>query len=238
MLAAAVFAILQATAPSEPLPIDARMAEYEAAIPRLAEVEASTEEEIGRMGPPESGWATSGLSAASAIAGRGNAAQQVLGEWERGVHSVRTTGEGPLAVPQELHRYSVRAYEGSVDYHAYYRLESGIVIHSFGTLRRIGNAECAQKQGMELIAREAWRNWPEEAAFLAFAITRATRDDPRVYCILYRPAGSGRYVQRSYTPEGRPYTAINEDGQAFVITSRAEAAARIFGTEGSPRTTE
>jgi hypothetical protein len=239
MFAAAVFAILLATAPSEPLPIDARMAEYEAAMPRLAEVEALTEEEIGRLGPPESGWATSGLSAASAIAAaRGNAEQHVLGEWDKGGHGVTAPGDRPLAVPQGQHRYAVRDYDGAVDYHAYHRLPSGIVIHSFGRATRIGNAECRPTQGIELIARDPWRRWSEETALLAFAIARATRDDPRTYCLLYRPAENGRFVQLAYASDGRPYTAINEDGQAFVMTSRAEAAARIFGTEGSPRTTE
>ena len=188
MLAAAVFAIIQATGATEVLPIDARMAAYEAAIPELEEIQARTEEEIGRLGPMESGWATSGISAASAItARRGNAAQHVLGEWEKGGHGVVTSGDRPLRVPQGLHRYTVREYDGSVDYHTYHRLSPDIVIHTFGSVIKIGNAECQQTQGIELISREAWRNWSPRGALIAFSIARATRDDSRTYCIIFRP---------------------------------------------------
>lgn len=239
MLAAAVFAIIQATGPSEVLPIDARMAEYEAAMPELERIEALTEAEIGSLGPMESGWATSGISGAAAIdARRGNVAEHVLGEWERGGHGVVTSGDRPLRVPQDLHRYTVREYDGSIDYHAYHRLSPGVVIHTFGSVIRIGNAGCQQYQGIELISREAWRNWSPRTALSAFGTARATRDDARTYCTIFRPVDNGRFLQLAYTPEGRPYIALNEDGQAFVVTSHAEAAARIFGTESSPATTD
>jgi len=239
MIAAAVFAILQATGAAEALPIDARMAAYEAAIPRLREIEVRTEGEIGRLGPPEADWATSGLSAASAIAARrGDTARHVLGEWERGGHGVAIRGGRPLAVPQDVHRYSVRGYDGPVDYHSYHRLSPGIAIHMFGPMTRIGNADCQRYQGIELISRDAWRAWSPEAALVAFSIARATRDDSRTYCIIYRPVENGRFLQVAFTPDGRPYITLNEDGQAFVMTSRAEAAARIFGTERPSRTTD
>lgn len=141
-----------------------------------------------------------------------------------------TPGDRPLAVPQDLRRYSVRDYAGPVDYHAYNRLSPGIVVHSFGSATRIGNAECHRYEGIELISRHAWRNWPQEEAVIAFSIARASRDDSRTYCIVYRPVDNGRFRQLSYTPEGRPYVSLNEDDQAFVVTPHAEAAARIFET--------
>lgn len=62
MLTATLLAIVQATGAAEALPVDERMAAYEAAMPRLREVEARVEADIGRLGPAESGWAASGLS--------------------------------------------------------------------------------------------------------------------------------------------------------------------------------
>jgi hypothetical protein len=169
------------------------------------------------------------MTAASAItAGMGSAAEHVLGEWEVGGHGVVVPSDRPLAIPEGLHRYSVREYSGPVDYHTYHRAVPGIVFHTFGTVRRIGNAECQSVKGIEIISRESWRDWSPEAALNAFSAARATRDDPRTYCIVYRPAGSNRFQQLAYTPDGEPYIAVNEDAQQFVVTSRTEAIARIL----------
>lgn len=234
MTVAVAFAIIQAAGAIEALPVDA----YEAAVPELREIEARTEEEIGRLGPTEPGWATSGMSAESAIAaGTGSATEHVLGEWEAGGHGVTIPGDRPLIIPQDLRRYSVREYHGSVDYHTYHRPLPGIVIHTFGTVTRIGNAQCQHTKGIELISRQEWQDWSPPTALTAFSLARLTRDDSRTYCTIFRPAGNGRFSQLAYTPEGQPYVAANEGAQTFVPTSHAEAGARIFGT-GDPPTTD
>lgn len=181
------------------------------------------------MGPTEPDWETSGISAESAIAaGRGSAAEHVLGEWEVGGHGVVVPGDRALAIPEELRRYSVREYSGQVDYHTYHRAAPGIVLHTVGTVRRIGNAECQTTEGVEIISRESWQDWSSETAFAVFAAARMTRDDSRTYCIIYHPVESNRFSQLAYTPDGEPYIAVNEDGQTFIVTSRAEATSQIF----------
>lgn len=231
MIVAVALAMLQAAGAVETLPIDERMAAHEAAVPGLRAAEARVEEQIGRLGIAEPGWDRSGVSAASAIAGRGDSADDdVLGEWEVGGHGVVIAGDRPLAVPRELRRYSVRDHGGPVDFHTYHRLLPDVIIHSFGPVTRIGNAECHHARGIELISRQAWRDWPEPTQIIAFAVARLARDDRRTYCMIYRPVANGRYSQLAYAPDGRPYIVANEDPQAFVVTRRAEAGARIFAT--------
>jgi hypothetical protein len=226
---AIAFALVQAAGAVEPLPLDERMAEYEALFPDLRQVEARIEAEIGRLGPVEPGWEMSGLTPQAAISAQaGNEADHVLGEWEVGGHGVVIPGDRPLALPEGHRRYSIREYGGRVDYHIYHRAVPGIVFHTVGIVRRIGNAECLTTLGMEIVSREAWQDWPEEAAFTAFAAARMTRDDRRTYCMIYRAAGSDRFEQLAYTPEGRPYLVGIDDGQRFVVTPRAVAATRIF----------
>jgi hypothetical protein len=226
---AVTLALLQVAGAVEALPIDERMAAYEAVVPELRENSARIESDIGRLGRREPGWETSGMSAESAItAGTGSVAEDVLGEWEIGGHGVVLPVERPLAIPQGLRRYSVRDYSGPVDYHTYHRAEAGIVFHTFGTVRRIGNAECQTPEGIEIISRGAWRDWPTEIAIAVFSAARMTRDDPRTYCIIYRAGGSNRFSQLAYTPGGEPYITVNEGAQTFVVTSRAEATSRIF----------
>jgi hypothetical protein len=235
MIAIAAFALLTLAEPPEALPVDARMAEFEAAMPWLRRIEERAEAEIWQLGPAEPGWTTSGLSPEAAIAARGGKVEEhVLGEWLRGGHGVSVAGDHPLTVPPGLHRYLVRGYEGPVDYHSYHRITPGVVIHTFGAATRIGNAHCQRSQGVELIAQEAWRSWPTETAILAFAVARITRDDPRTYCILYRLTGGGRVSQLAYTSEGRPYLTANQDPETFAITPRAEAAERMFSAANRP----
>jgi hypothetical protein len=215
--------------PAEVLPVDRAMAAIESRLPRLKELQAEAEEDIARLGPVESDWANSGTTAAAVIAAApGNIADYVLGEWEKGVHSVTIAGDHPLAAPPGWHRYNVRGYSGLIDQHAYHRLSSDIVLHTFGTGTRIGNAACRPTQGVELISRDPWRSWSPETALLAFAMAKATRDDPHTYCTLFRATGGGKYIPVSYTPEGRPFLEGVEDPQPHVITPRADAAAQIF----------
>jgi hypothetical protein len=107
MFAAMFLSILQAAAPVEVLPVDAQMAAYEAAFPRLADSDAEFQAHIGRLGPAEAGWSTSEVSVASAIATRpGDAEQHVLGEWVEGGHNVAAPGDRPLRAPSNFRRYS------------------------------------------------------------------------------------------------------------------------------------
>ena len=224
----AALALVQAAGAVEPLPIDDVMAAYEAVLPGLRERETRIDAEIGAVGSVEPGWERSGISAESAlIAGKGNAAEHLLGEWEVGGHGVAIPGDRPLVIDEKLRRYSVRSYSGPVDYHTYHRAASGIVFHTLGTVRRIGNAECQTTEGVELISRVPWQDWPAETALMVFSTARMTRDDRRTYCIIYGPVDGNRYAQLSYTPKGEPYSG-NEDPQTFVVTSRAEAVSRLF----------
>jgi len=237
MIAFAAFALLALADPPEQLPIDAAMATFEVAVPELRQIEARAEEQVWQLGPPEPGWAMAGLAPASAIIARdGNVEDHVLGEWEEGGHGVNIPGDRPLVLPPGLHRYAVRRYEGPVSYHYYHRPVPGIVIHTFGAARRIGNADCTSSQGVELIAHEPWRDWSTTIALQAFGLARAARDDGRTYCMMYRAAAGGRFEQLAYTPDGRPYLIVNQDPQAFALTPRAEAAERLFSVT-SPRST-
>ena len=235
MLAAMVLSILQAAAPVEVLPVDAQMAAYEAAFPRLADSDAEFQAHIGRLGPAEAGWSTSGVSVASAIATRqGDPEQYVLGEWAEGGHNVAAPGDRPLRAPSNFRRYSVREHDGPVDFHFYHRLAPGLVLHSFGAVRSAGNAACSRSQGIELISRGRWQDWPEEIAVVAFAVARSWRDNSRTYCIIYGPTRDGGFRQLSYSPEGRPFLLTHEDPEVFTVTTRAEAAARMFAIDSPP----
>lgn len=216
-------------AATELLPIDAVMEAYEAAIPNLKAITAKTETEIGKVGPAEPKWETLGISAAAAlIAGRGTVDQHVLGEWEKGGHGVTIEGDRPLEVPQKLNRYLVREYRGSIDYHTYHRNPGGTVIHTFGSATALGHSRCTRSQGIELISATAWREWSGETALMAFGMAQMTRDDTRTYCMIYRPVANGRFAQLAFTPEGQPYLSAHEDSQAFTVTPRTEAIARMF----------
>jgi len=232
MISAIVLSILQTTAVVEPLPVDEQMATYEATYPGIgAEVPA----DLYRLGPAEADWSTSGLSATSAIAARqGDAEQFVLGEWVKGGHGVSSPGDRPLRPPSDFRRYSVRDYEGAIDSHYYYRLAPGIVIHTFGSVRSVGNASCSRTQGIEMISRDRWQDWPEEIAVVAFGVVRLTRDDSRTYCTVYSPTRDGGFRQLAYTPEGQPFLVVNNDAQVFTITTRAEATRRMFATDTQP----
>ena len=228
------FAFLAFAVPAEPPPIDAVIEVAEAEDPRFRALLSATQAELGRLGPVEAGWSTSGLSWQGAVGQQTGGQQEggpVLGEWEEGGHAV-TTGARPLSVPAEMHRYTIRAHEGPADYHGYHRPFPGIVIHTFGAATRVGNAECQRSQGIELIADRAWQDWPSDTQFAVFAVTRAMRDDPLDYCILYRRAGRGRFLQLAFARDGRPYLIANRDPAAFVITPRAQAAARMFSGSG------
>ena len=233
MIIAAALAILGIAEPSETLPIDRSMASFEAADPGLRQALSRIEEEVRRLGPPEPDWAASGISAAAAIAATVDIGDPVLGEWEEGGHGVVIPADSPLNAPGGWQRYAVRGYDGPIDYHIYHRVMPGIVIHTFGAATRIANADCKRNPGMELIARDAWQSWPTETTLVVFAAVRALRDDPRIYCTMYRPTSDGRLGQVSYTVEGRPYLVVNEDPQAFTVTARAVATTRIF-SEGTP----
>jgi hypothetical protein len=233
MIIAAALTILAIADPTETLPIDRSMASFEAAIPELRQILSRAEEEVWRLGPPEPDWATSGVSAAVALAANDNDVDHVLGEWEEGGHGVVDPGDRPLSVPPGWHRYAVRRYDGPVDYHYYHRLTPGIVVHTFGAVTRIGNAECHRNPGIELIARHAWQSWPNETTLVVFGTVRALRDDTRTYCMMYRPAPDGRLGEVAYTVDGQPYLTVNENPQAFTVTERAAATTRIF-SEGNP----
>ncbi len=183
-------------------------------------------EALGGLGPREEGWATWGVSATS-IAAR-SAGAQVLGEWASDGGEALVAGDAPLPIPQNMHRYSVRAFDGPVHYHQYNRLAPGIVLHSFGSVLSVGNAECIRSQGIELISRLPWRQWPEETAMLAFAMARLSRDYPGTICAIYRPAGDGRYRPFAYSRDGRPYRVANEQIRTLILTPRDDAAARLF----------
>src|SRR5690349_9557728 len=100
MLVATLLALLQPGPAPEVLPVDERMAAYEAAFPGIAEVGAKDEVDLRRLGPAEAGWSTSGHSVASAIAARGGDPEQhVLGEWLVGGHGVSVPGDRPLSAP-------------------------------------------------------------------------------------------------------------------------------------------
>ena len=213
----------------EPLPVDEMMESYEAIMPRLKEIAADAEKDIGRLGPVEPNWQTSGLSAAAALlAAGGKPGEQVLAEWEKGGHGIAIIGNRPLAMPANMKRYSVREFVGPIDYHDYHRLSGAVVIHTYGTATAMGNAECKKNAGIEIISSDPWQNWSAETALIVAGTAKATRDDPRTYCILYRAIAGGKFVQVAYAPDGRPYLGPTEDPQAFVLTNREEAATRIF----------
>ena len=223
------FVVILGAATVETLPIDEALAAYEAALSKLRETEAEVDAEIGAVGPVQAAWQTTGMSAEAALSAEaGSAAEHVLGEWEVGGHGVAIPGDRPFGVTEQLRRYSVRTYEGPVDYHTYHRAAPGIVFHSFGTVRKTGNAECQSTQGLEIISRSDWTEWPAETAVRVFSAARMTRDDRRTYCIIYKSVALGRYAQLAFTPGGQPYTAVNAVPQIFVATPRADANSRLF----------
>jgi hypothetical protein len=229
MLAAILAALLAIGEPPEPLPIDAAVAALEAALPSFKGHMAEAEEDIARLGPVEPGWATSGLSAAAVIeSAKAQPSNHVLGEWERGGHSVTVAGNHPLAVPTGWHRYAVRTHSGPIDQHAYHRISPDLVIHTYGAGTRVGNVTCRATQGVELFSREAWQIWSPDTMIMGFGMARAMRDDPHTYCTVFRASGDGKYLPRSYTPEGRAFLISSEDPQLMVITPRDEAVMRIF----------
>ena len=70
---------------------------------------------------------------------------------------------------------------------------------------------------------------PPQDALAAFGVARATRDERRTYCTLYRPTGEGRFRQVAYSPDGQPFVELNGDGEEFTLTSRAGGSrGRIF----------
>lgn len=239
VVAASIWTVLAKaqTAAEHRLPIDEYMAAMEAAVPELRGQYATIEEEISELGEIEPNWATSGISTITAIELRdGDIQQDVIGEWEVGGHGAYISGGLPLPIPPDWYRYSIREYDGPVEYNHYYRLAgvpANIVIHTFGTASRIGNAECQRSEGMELFSSEPWQDWPAEAAIVAFGGSRSLRDDPRVYCTLYQIREHGGFRQLAYTREGRPYIAVNSDTRGFVITPRKLAIERIFAVENS-----
>jgi hypothetical protein len=234
MIIAAFVAMLGIAQPPETLPVDAAMAALQDALPSLAKHQAEAEADIARLGPVEPRWSVSGISATAVIAAAdGKVTDHVLGEWEKGTRSATIIGDYPLAAPAGWHLYTVRGYSGAVNQHAYHRLSADLVLHTFGMATRIGSADCRTIQGIELISRAQWRSWAPETALLAFAMAKATRDDLRTYCTLYRAAPGGKYIPYSYTPEGRPFLLTIEDPQPYVITPRPEAAAKIFALAGA-----
>jgi hypothetical protein len=229
MIAAILVALLATGEPPEPLPLDSAIAALEVAVPSFKGHMAAAEEDIARWGAVEPGWATSGMSAAAVIEdAKGQPSHHVLGEWEKGGHGVIVAGNHPLKVPSDWHRYAVRNYSGPIDQHAYFRISPDLVIHTYGAATRIGNATCRATQGVELFSRHRWQSWSPETMLMGFGMARSTRDDPDTYCSLFRATGNGKYLQLSYTPEGRPFLIATEDPQSVVITLRSEAIERMF----------
>lgn len=226
----------------ENLPVDAVMERFEALIPSLTDHYAAMEEELGELGEFEPGWSTSGFSASAAIrVGGGDIEDHVIGEWEVGGNGVYTEGDLPLTIPEGWHRYSVREYSGPIEYNYYHRLaglSADIVIHTFGSMPTIGNAECHGSEGIQLLSSERWQDWSGEAALVAFGGIRATRDDPQTYCILYRQSEEGSFRQIAYSTDGRPFIAANNDAQSLVVTLRSDASARIFAIESQSTTVD
>ena len=219
----------------EHLPVDEVMERFEALIPSLTDQYAAVEEELEELGESEPDWSTSGLSASAAVRlGGGNIQEHVIGEWEVGGNGVYTEGDRPLTIPEGWYAYSVREYDGPVEYNYYHRLvglSADIVIHTFGSMPTIGNAECHGSEGIQLLSSDRWQDWSGEAALVAFGGVRATRDDPRTYCTLYRQSEDGSFRQLAYSTDGRPYIAANRDAQSLVVTPRNEATTRIFAIE-------
>ncbi len=226
---------MQESQPEESLPIDFVMERFDEALPELKEEMSKVEEEMGELGPNDPNWASSGFSVSGAIAhGKGDSQLDVLGEWEVGGHGVVSNGDFQLPVPKTMQRYSVRKSNGPIEYHSYHRIdkiEADVVIHYFGSKTKIGNAECHDDSGLEVISSQPWQNWSPEVMIMTFGLTRSSRDDTRTYCNVFRPVEGGRFSQISYTPQGEPYVAVNDGAQSFVVTSRAEAARRLFAIE-------
>ncbi len=216
------------------LPVDKVMEEYEAAIPEIRTALDAANKEINELGPVDLSWSDQGLAVASAIAtGDGTPQTHVLGEWEIGGHSAKVSGDLPFDIPGPMQRYSIIPHEGSSDYHSYYRLHSltdHIVLHFRGTVTKIGNAECHQTTGIDVLSSTAWEQWSDEIRLSAFSAIRGTRDDQNTYCYVYHPLDDGRFIQTAFSQEGRPYIFINSDPRAFAVTSREEAHWRVFGT--------
>lgn len=230
-----LFLAMQSGPAIEHLPIDEIMARFEEAIPELSQFEANLAAELGKLGSVESDWSISGLSMSSAIQAEGKSTSDfALGEWEQGGRSVITRGDRPLAVRDEFSRYIVREYSGPISYNYYHRITgvpSQIVIHSFGSVRQIGNSECQNSEGLELISSDDWRSWTTETMLIVFSMVRATRDDTNEYCNLFRPDQKGGYQEVSYTAAGRPYVTDNSTAQKFVVTALGEASKRLFEKE-------
>ncbi len=223
---------MQSDVPADELPIDAVMERFEEEIAGLKDVMAEVEGEISQLGPVDPEWANSTLSASAAIVdAEGDWKTDVLAEFEIGGHSVTSVGDFPLVPPNSMHRYSVVPHNGPIAHHSYYRVaevDEDIVFHYFGSVRKTKLGECSRSNGFEIMSSIPWQDWSEETQLIVFGGAQASRDDPKIYCMAYRPLGNGRYGQLSYTPEGRPYILVNTDPRPFVIAARAEATARIF----------
>lgn len=230
-----LFLAMQSGLVVELLPVDEVLARFEEAIPGLKKFESELEAELGNLGPTESDWSESGLSISSAIQAEGKSTSEyALGEWELGGNAVLSRGDRPIGTPTDFFRYVVREYSGPIDYNSYHRVSGvpgQVVIHIIGTTRRIGNSECQNAEGIDLISSEEWRAWSAETMLVVFSLVRATRDDPREYCNLFRPNGKGGYQQFSYTSTGQPYISDNNAAQTFVVTALGEARKRLFENE-------
>ncbi|MEP2736724.1 MAG: hypothetical protein ABJP34_10550 [Erythrobacter sp.] len=214
------------------LPIDDMANMYEELFPEIGQYQEEAENELSRLGPPALDWTENGLTVAeSIIHGGGKASTHVLGEWEVGGHSANVSGDMPFDSPKGFVRYSVRAHHGPVNYHSYYRMPNvpeGIIIHFFGSKQPNADARCHDQGGMEIIASTPWEEWSDDTMLIAFVGFRASRDDNRVYCSVYEPIAEGRYHERSYDPNGRPYLTVNENLRSFTVTSREEASKKLF----------
>lgn len=227
----ALSSILLTLATSEALPVDQILEQFERDDPGIQELEAVFDAELDKVGPAEANWSVSGISAPAAVAAaKPSVVNPVLGEWRIGGNGVVTEGNEPLDVPTQLHRYSIENFHGKVDYHTYHRLagiSETIVVHTYGTIKKVGNAECQVTMGSEIISSLPLSSWSSDTTLTALLLARFVRDDPRTYCIIYRATVDGGYEQLAYTPEGQLYNGA-VPAQIFFNTPRSEAAARIF----------
>jgi hypothetical protein len=65
-------------------------------------------------------------------------------------------------------------------------------------------------------------------------VARYWRDNSRTYCTIYGPTRDGGFRQLTYSPEGQPFLLTHEDPEVFTVTTRAEAAARMFAIDSPP----
>ncbi len=216
----------------ENLPVDEVMAHFEAQMPEFKQFNAELDAELGQLGPVERGWSKSGITFSAAIEKDGKStAEYALGEWKAGGNYVVTRGDRPLAVPEDFSRYIVREYTGPLSHNYYYRIAGvpgKVVIHSYGMAHQIGNGECQNVGGIELLSSERWQEWSGETMLVVFSLIRATRDDAREYCNIFRPVKKGEYRQFSYTSAGQPYSVGDGAKGVFVVTSLHESRKRLF----------